>query len=113
MSASMDLKLTEFVRGRLEDFLEAECLVGNICTKNHKIEKPSAKTPNKNINLISVKLVHKHRHKNLKQNTTISNEHGISTKTCNYHQNAKKKKKKKATGHVCASSVHEVCPEDA
>ena len=108
----MDLKLTESVRGRLEDFLEAECLVGNICTKNHKIEKPSAKTPNKNINLISVKLVHKHRHKNLKQNTTISNEHGISTKTCNYHQNAKKKKKK-ATGHVCASSVHEVCPEDA
>ena len=85
MSASMDLKLSEFVCGCLEDFLEAECLVGDICTNKHTTEKTSAKTQNTNINLISVKLVHKHKHKNLRQNTTVSNEHGISAKTCNYH----------------------------
>ena len=29
------MKLLESVRGRLEDFLEAECLVGDIYTRKH------------------------------------------------------------------------------
>ena len=69
----------------LEPPFKADLLNGDICTNNHKIEKTSAKTQNTNINLINVKLVHKHKHKNLRQNTTVSNEQGISAKTCNYH----------------------------
>ena len=42
MSASMDLKLSMFVRGRLDDFLEAECLVGDIYT-NTKTKKNRCK----------------------------------------------------------------------
>ena len=57
MSASMDLKLLESVHGHLEDFLEVECLVGDIYTNKHTTEKTSAKTQNTNINLIRVKLV--------------------------------------------------------
>ena len=81
----MELKLSESVQGCLEDFLEVECLVGDICTYNHKTEKHKCKPQNTNTNLISVKLVHKHKYKYLKQNTTVSNEHALSGKTCKYH----------------------------
>ena len=40
--ASMDLKLSESMRGHLEDFLEVECLVGDICTSKHTTKKRSA-----------------------------------------------------------------------
>ena len=39
MSASMVQKFSESVRGRFEDFLEVECLVGDIYTNKHKAEK--------------------------------------------------------------------------
>ena len=65
--------------------MEAKCLVGDICTSKHKTKKHKFKPQNTNKNLISVKLVHKHKHKNLRQNTTVSNEHGISAKTCKHH----------------------------
>jgi len=39
MSASMVRKFSKSVRGRFEDFLEAECLVGDIYTNRHKVEK--------------------------------------------------------------------------
>ena len=56
MSTSVDMKLSEFVRGRLEDFLEAECFVGDICTRKQKTEKNKCK-PQKHItNLIRFKL---------------------------------------------------------
>ena len=42
--ASMNLKLSESVHGCLEDFLEVECLVGDICTSKHTTEKRSAET---------------------------------------------------------------------
>ena len=67
MSASMLLKFYESVRGRFKDFLEAECLVGDICTNRHKAEEQVQKHKNKNTNLISVKLVHKNKHKVLKE----------------------------------------------
>ena len=35
----MDLQLSESIRGRLEDFLEAECLVGDNCISEHKKKK--------------------------------------------------------------------------
>ena len=85
MSASMDLKLSEPVHGRLEDFLETKCLVEDICTYKHKAEEKKCKPQNTNTNLISVKLVHKHKHKILKRNRTVSNVHGIGAKTCNHH----------------------------
>ena len=43
MSTSMLLKFSESVRGRFEDFLEAECLVGDICTDRHTAEKQAQK----------------------------------------------------------------------
>ena len=39
MFALMVLKFSESVNGRFKDFLEAECLVGDICTNRHKAEK--------------------------------------------------------------------------
>ena len=35
----MDLKLLESVRGCLDDFLEAKCLVVDICTREHTTER--------------------------------------------------------------------------
>jgi len=43
MFASVDLKFSEFVRGRFEDFLEAECLVGDIYTNRHKAKRNMCK----------------------------------------------------------------------
>ena len=51
----MDLKLLESVQGCLDDFLEAECLLGDICTRKHTTERNTCK----NTKLISVKLVQK------------------------------------------------------
>ena len=45
MSASIVQKLSESVRGRFENFLVAECLVGDICKDRHKAT--SAKTQNR------------------------------------------------------------------
>ena len=39
MSALADMKLSKSVQRRLEDFLEAECLVGDTCTRKHKLNK--------------------------------------------------------------------------
>ena len=63
MSALANMKLLESVRGRLEDFLQAECLVGDICTRKHKTgkkkknKKKGAKTQKQSTNLISFELV--------------------------------------------------------
>ena len=44
----MDLKLSKSVWGCLEDFLEAECLVGDIYTQDYQArEKQVQKTKNK------------------------------------------------------------------
>ena len=56
MSASMVQKLSESVRGSFENFLVAECLVRDICKDRHKAT--SAKTQNRNTNLIRSKLVY-------------------------------------------------------
>ena len=60
MSASADMKLSESIRGRSEDFLEAKCLVGDICTRNRKKKKKKktgAQTQKYGTNLIRFKLV--------------------------------------------------------
>ena len=50
MSASTDLKLSESVRAHLEDFLDAECFVGDIYTSKYNTEKKQV-----------------HKHKNIAQ----------------------------------------------
>ena len=43
MSALMDLKFLESVQGCLDDFLEVECLVGDIYTSKHNTKKKKKK----------------------------------------------------------------------
>ena len=59
ISASADLKLSESVRAHLEDdLLEAACLIGDICTKEHRTEKKQVqKHKHRTQNLIRFKLV--------------------------------------------------------
>ena len=47
MSASMDLKFLESVQGCLDDFLEVECLVGDIYTSKHNTKKKKKKKKKK------------------------------------------------------------------
>ena len=47
MSASADMKLSEYVRGRLEDFLEAECLVEDICTHDYQAREKQVQNTKK------------------------------------------------------------------
>ena len=63
----MLLKFYESVQGCFDDFFEAECLVEDICTNWHKVEKQVQKHKNWNTNLIRTKLVHKNKHKVLKE----------------------------------------------
>ena len=66
MFASIDLKLSESVRARLEDFLDAECLVGDIYTCIERIEKGNRCT-----NMISFMLV-QNKSKNTQNRTQQS-----------------------------------------
>ena len=57
-------KFSELERGRLDDFFEADWLVGDICNNSHKAQKEQVqKHKDKKTNLISTKLVHKRNRK--------------------------------------------------
>ena len=82
MSASVDMKLSESVHGRLEDLLEVECLVGDICTRKHKTKQNKCKNTKQSTNLIRFKLVQKkYKNKNLTQNITMLKQNAIRAKS--------------------------------
>ena len=72
MSASTDIKLSEFVHRCLEDLLEVECLVGDICTCKLKIKKrnrcTNIKTEHK---LDKIQVSPKHKYKSLTRNIKL------------------------------------------
>ena len=84
----MDLKFSESVRGRLEDFLEVECLVGDICTRKNTTKRNKCKNTKTEHKLDLCHVSPKHKHKDLKQNTTVL-KHASNAKPYEYYQNAK------------------------
>ena len=82
------------------DFLVVECLVGDICIREHRTEKKHVhKHKTKHKNLIRFKLVQtkvkptlkKQSITELKQNKTSLKQHAITDRTCKQHYNARTK----------------------